>query len=695
MALTAGDHYAHFTITEFLGSSRTGHRYRAVDSGSGATTHLKILRISGPPEAVRQRHFLRTNEMLMRADVIGAARILDFGDAAGLLWIATEIITGVDAETLARQRFPSGMPHQSLSLIAHHVAQTLDETSSQGVQHGDVTPSNILLSDPFSSNYRVVVADFGHRYVTNTPANNSYGAPEVLAGSPATNLSDQFALAATVFHLLTGRPAFGDHNRAVTRSGSVQFDAAALDNPSITADLMHVFSRAFALDPARRYRSCGEFVDALIEPSHVTSTTAAITHPPARPARISAPSTPLDEPSQKRIGRSVLLPAAAAIVAAAGLTVAAVVFSPPGPAPDQSAAASPSPAPISTVAPPGSACEMLDAALNGLTLRQKLAQTLMVGVTGIDDARAAVNDQQVGGIFIGSWTDLTMLETGELRELQSASRPIPLAVSVDEEGGRVQRLRSLIGSQDSPRQLVAGGTSVQQVHDIALARGRQMREYGITIDFAPVVDVTAAADNTVIGDRAFSNDPNTVTEYAGAYAQGLRDAGVLPVLKHFPGHGNASGDSHLTGVTTPPIDNLMQADLVPYRTLTTQRPVAVMLGHMQVPGLTGSDPASLSPSAYDLLRAGNYAGPPFDGPTFTDDLSSMGAINKRYSVPDAVLKALQAGADTALWISTDAVPTVLDRLESAVKSGELASTRVDDAARRMAVTKDPGLACTR
>ena len=113
---------------------------------------------------------------------------------------------------------------------------------------------------------------------------------------------------------------------------------------------------------------------------------------------------------------------------------------------------------------------------------------------------------------------------------------------------------------------------------------------------------------------------------------------MLPVLKHFPGHGHGSGDSHKGGVVTPPLDELQNNDLVPYRTLVTEAPVAVMVGHMQVPGLTGDDPASLSPAAYGLLRSGGYGGPAFGGLVFSDDLSSMGAINQRYGVADAVLQ---------------------------------------------------------
>ena len=229
-----------------------------------------------------------------------------------------------------------------------------------------------------------------------------------------------------------------------------------------------------------------------------------------------------------------------------------------------------------------------------MSTRDKLAQLLMVGVTGAADARAVVADHHVGGIMIGSWTDLSMLSDGSLADISGSAGPLPLAVSVDEEGGRVSRLAGLIGSQSSPRVLAQTSTP-DEVYGIALERGRQMRALGITVDFAPVVDVTAAADDTVIGDRSFGSDAATVTEYAGAYARGLRDAGVLPVLKHFPGHGSGSGDSHAGSVVTPPLADLQQSDLVPYRTLSSEAPVGVMVGHLQVPGPDRQRPGQPEP----------------------------------------------------------------------------------------------------
>ncbi|PXX00272.1 glycoside hydrolase family 3 N-terminal domain-containing protein [Mycolicibacterium moriokaense] len=349
-------------------------------------------------------------------------------------------------------------------------------------------------------------------------------------------------------------------------------------------------------------------------------------------------------------------------------------------------------APAPAAVPPAPACGEGEALLAGMSTRDKLAQLLMVGVKDAADARAVVETHHVGGIFIGSWTDLSMLSDGSLTNIAASAGPLPLAVSVDEEGGRVSRLAKLIGSQPSPRVLAKTQTP-DQVYNIALQRGQAMKKLGITIDFAPVADVSDEPDDEVIGDRSFGNDSTTVTDYAGAYARGLRDAGLLPVLKHFPGHGHGSGDTHTGSVVTPPITDLQNNDLIPYRTLTAQAPVGVMVGHIQVPGLTGSDPASLSPAAYALLRSGDYGGPAFNGPVFTDDLSSMQAISDKMGVAEAALRGLQAGADTALWVTTDEVPAVLDRLEKALAAGELTMPRVDASVLRMAAVKGPNPHC--
>jgi beta-N-acetylhexosaminidase len=351
-------------------------------------------------------------------------------------------------------------------------------------------------------------------------------------------------------------------------------------------------------------------------------------------------------------------------------------------------------APSAPLPPPAApACGDDGELLAQMSLRDKLAQLLMVGVTGAADARDVVARQHVGGIFIGGWTDLSMLSDGSLGAFAGLG-PLPLAVSVDEEGGRVARLSPLIGPAPSARSL-AQSASPDGVYEQAKQRGLAMKKLGITVDFAPVADVSDEPADEVIGERSFSDNPDLVTAYAGAYARGLRDAGLLPVLKHFPGHGHGSGDSHTGAVVTPPLDQLKNDDLVPYRTLLDQGRVAVMVGHLQVPGLTGDLPASLSPAAIGLLRSGDYGAPPFDGPVFTDDLSSMKAISDRYGVAQSVLMALQAGADTALWVTTDEVPAVLDRLQAAVNGGELTTDDVDKKVLRIAAVKGRSAQCGR
>ncbi|MEV6068028.1 glycoside hydrolase family 3 N-terminal domain-containing protein [Nocardia sp. NPDC052001] len=345
--------------------------------------------------------------------------------------------------------------------------------------------------------------------------------------------------------------------------------------------------------------------------------------------------------------------------------------------------------------PPTSSAPQQDCAagyLANFTLRQKLAQLLTVGVTGEADAENVVKTEQIGGIFVGSWTDKAMLAQHQIDKVQAASRT-PLMVTIDEEGGRVSRAKDLIGVAPSARATV-GQMSADEFYTFTLDRSKKLKALGVTVDFAPDVDVSSQPDDSVIGDRSFSDDPNVVAQYADAYIRAAHDAGLGTVMKHFPGHGSGSGDSHTGAVKTPPLAQLQTSDLVPYRKLIDSGS-AVMVGHLDVPGLTEpGKPASISKEAMDLLRQGTgYGAAPFDGVIFTDDLGGMAAITARMSIEDAVEAALVAGADNALWITTDAVPQVLDRLVQAVQSGRLPGSQVDASVLRMAKYKGTAPHC--
>jgi beta-N-acetylhexosaminidase len=332
----------------------------------------------------------------------------------------------------------------------------------------------------------------------------------------------------------------------------------------------------------------------------------------------------------------------------------------------------PVPPPVTTT--PRGDTPTCDTALAKLPERTKLGQLLVTGVPGgsATKATALVRDAQVGAVFVHD-NAMALLSRDALTPVVQTGKVAPL-IAVDDEGGRVQTIDPVAGDMASPRKMAATMTP-QQVTDAAAKRGRYLRAAGVTMDFAPDADVTDAPDDTVIGDRSFSNDPAKARKYAIAFAKGLSASGVLPVLKHFPGHGHGSGDTHKGTVTTPALSQLERDDLVPYQHIGDYGPVAVMLGHLDVPGLTDGKPASLSPAAYKLLRD-KYE---FTGLAVTDDLGAMRAISAQYDLPEAVLTAIKAGADMALWSSGDRAPEVLDRLVQAVDSGELDAGRAKDA----------------
>jgi len=317
-------------------------------------------------------------------------------------------------------------------------------------------------------------------------------------------------------------------------------------------------------------------------------------------------------------------------------------------------------------------------------LEQRLAQLLMVGVDaqGGGEAEELVTRYGVGGVFVGGQATGIFVD-GNLARLATVG-PVPPLVAVDEEGGRVQRIDQLAGPIPSARAMAQTMTPAQ-VREIAAQRGRALRDAGVTMDLAPVVDVSSQSSGQVIGDRSFSDDPGVVSEYAGAFADGLRDAGVVPVLKHFPGHGHATGDSHRQAAVTPPVVDLEASDLVPYRNLFGAPPVGVMTGHLDVPGLTAPDePASVSANAVrDLLRS--ELG--YDGFVITDDLSQMVAVRRSYSVPEATVRALAAGSDMALLVANADVPDLLSFLADAVTSHRLDETQINRSVQRVLAVK--------
>jgi len=179
-----------------------------------------------------------------------------------------------------------------------------------------------------------------------------------------------------------------------------------------------------------------------------------------------------------------------------------------------------------------------------------------------------------------------------------------------------------------------------------------------------------------LGSRSYGDDPEVVAERAGLFVDAMIGAGVLPVLKHFPGLGSVASNTDDRAAETAPLPALETRDLVPYQRLLHDAPVALMMSHLRVPGLTGDLPASLSPSAYQYV-ADEYG---FTGLIVTDSLGA-GAVATRWSVPDAAVLAVAAGADMVLFTDPTELDAVLDALTAAVADGRIPAARIQGAAR--------------
>ena len=331
--------------------------------------------------------------------------------------------------------------------------------------------------------------------------------------------------------------------------------------------------------------------------------------------------------------------------------------------------------------PPGSSAPTLPDGCSSadLTVSERVRLLLFVTIAPTGAGLAAGLKTGAGGIFLPAGS-ADLVARGAVNDAVDTA-PRPPLVAVDEEGGRVQRLASVVGRLPTARDMARLGPAA--IRKLARDHGEGLRSLGITMDFAPVLDVVdddEIGGSGAIGDRSFSSDPAVVTESAGAFAAGLAEAGVIPTYKHFPGHGHASGDSHRGVVVTPPLDAL-GPDLEPYRQLLSAdpQPVAVMVGHLVVPGLTNGEPATVSREAVTGLLRETYG---FDGLIVTDDLSGMRGILDRYSTTEAAVRAVEAGVDMVLIPTSDA-QRVARAIEAAVAGGRLSVAQLNASADRV------------
>lgn len=334
--------------------------------------------------------------------------------------------------------------------------------------------------------------------------------------------------------------------------------------------------------------------------------------------------------------------------------------------------------------------------LEQMTLGEKVCQMFLVTpetLTGFQTVTAAGNitlgaleQYPVGGLIYFS-TNLvddeqtnTMLKNTTVYAREN--HDIPIFLAVDEEGGRVARIGSnpKFSVEKVPCMKEIGDSGdLSKAYDVGDTIGAYLSELGFNLDFAPDADVLTNPSNTVIGDRSFGTDAACVSNMMLEVADGLLDNGVIPCVKHFPGHGSTAGDTHQgLAYTDKTLEELMSCELVPFQTAVDNGLPMIMVSHISVPSVTGDDtPASLSHFLVtELLR--EQMG--FDGIVITDGMG-MGAIEDNYESGEAAVLAVQAGCDMLL-ITAD-FPEAYQAVFDAVEDGRISEQQIDASVKRI------------
>ncbi len=348
--------------------------------------------------------------------------------------------------------------------------------------------------------------------------------------------------------------------------------------------------------------------------------------------------------------------------------------------------------PTQTYTPEEAFREMVEESIAGMTLEQKVAGLFFVTpeqLTGVgtaiqagDGTREALAKYPVGGLVYFKQNIQSQEQLSQMLSNTVSYSAFPLFLGVDEEGGQVARLADALHLETvKPAAQIGAAGDAQEAYAAYESIGNYLASYGFNVNFAPVADVAVNPEHDVMGDRSFSTDPQTAADFVAKAVQGLQATGVSACLKHFPGHGDVTGDSHTgAAVTTGRSKEEMQgAEFLPFASGIAAGTDMVMIGHINAPALNGGEniPASLSEAVITgILR--NELG--YDGIVITDAMN-MTAIKEYYEADVAAIMALKAGADMILM--PDQFEQAYTGVLQAVQDGTISEERVNDSLKRI------------
>lgn len=325
-----------------------------------------------------------------------------------------------------------------------------------------------------------------------------------------------------------------------------------------------------------------------------------------------------------------------------------------------------------------------------MSLQKKVGRMLIAGFKGVtmsEEIKHLIHTYHIGGIIlfgrnIGTPDEILALTNSLQAEARKAGYETPLLICIDQENGVVRRLGE--GATIIPGAMLLGAT-----HDPTNARkagfmtGKELKALGINWNLAPVVDINNNPKNPVIGVRSFGEDTSDVAEMAKSSMQGMQEAGVMTTLKHFPGHGDTSVDSHLDlPVIDHELERLHSVELVPFKECMAAGADAIMSAHVYFPALEKKEnvPATLSHSVMTGLLREELG---FDG-VITTDCMEMDAIAKRIGTVEGCVQAVEAGVDFVMVSHLhDLQEQTVIRLAEAVESGRISERRIDESIERI------------
>lgn len=324
--------------------------------------------------------------------------------------------------------------------------------------------------------------------------------------------------------------------------------------------------------------------------------------------------------------------------------------------------------------------------INELSIQEKIGQMIIIGMDTnyiTDRIKTMITKYKIGGIILyrknfNTYAEMIKL-IKQLKELNKSNK-IPLFISIDQEGGRVNRMPKEIKNLP-PASIIAKQGKMELVKESADITGEILAKSGYNLNFSPVLDIKRFGDSHAVGDRCYGENREDVTKYGIAVMKELQSKGVISVVKHFPGHGATKKDSHyMLPIIKESIENIEREDMFPFEEAIKNGADAILVGHLLIKNVTWMYPASLSRKFIIKYLRKKYK---YNGVVLTDDLK-MRAIKFLYGTDNAVVKAFDAGNDIILFrFNQEEERRAVEKIKNLVEKGKIKESRINRSVKRI------------